>query len=128
MVSEQGKHQDVVDATAAAERTMRPQRVPVNVYETSGALVVVAPVPAVTAEDVTVELRPGTLRFWARVRSAGPRNYVTHEWDYGGYERELEVPEAYGGGLEATLANGQLVVRVLPGSTGDLLTIRPTPH
>ena len=79
---------------------MRPQRVPVNVYETPGALVVIAPLPAVTADDVTVELRPGALRFWAHLRSAGPREFLVQEWDYGGYEREVDVPEGFGGGVE----------------------------
>jgi HSP20 family molecular chaperone IbpA len=119
-------HQTVVESTAATERTMRSQRVPVNVYETSGALVVVSPLPAVTADDVTIELRPGTLRFWAHLRSAGPRDYLIKEWEYGGYERELDVPDGYGGGLEASLANGQLAIRILRGSTDGLVTIQPT--
>ena len=126
-MTEQPSHQDVLDATAAAERTMRPQRVPVNVYETSSALVIVSPLPAVTADDVTIELRPGTLRFWAHLRSAAPREYLTREWDYGGYEREVEVPEGYGGGVEASLANGQLAIRVLRGAAGDPLSIKPDP-
>jgi HSP20 family molecular chaperone IbpA len=124
--SNQRSHQAVVDATAEVERTMRPQRVPVNVYETSGALVVVAPLPAVTADDVTVELRPGVVRFWAHVRSAPPRTYLTHEWEYGGYEREVDVPEGFGGGVEASLANGQLAIRVLRGEAGDLVQVKPT--
>ena len=94
---------------------MRPQPVPVNVYESPGALVVLAPLPAVTPDDVTVELGPGTLRFWAHLRSAGPREYLLNEWDYGGYERQLDLPDGYGSGVEATLANGQLAIRVLPG-------------
>ena len=104
---------------------MRSQSVPVNVYETTGALVVVSPLPAVTADDVTIELRPGTLRFWARLRSAPPREYLTHEWEYGGYEREVEVPEGYGGGVEASLANGQLAIRVLRGTTSELVSVKP---
>jgi HSP20 family molecular chaperone IbpA len=127
MPTEQPTHASVVEATAATERTMAPQRVPVNVYETSAAMVVVSPLPAVTADDVTVELRPGSLRFWAHLRSAGPRDYVTHEWDYGGYERELDVPEGFGGGVEASLANGQLAIRVLRGATEELVTVKPTP-
>jgi HSP20 family molecular chaperone IbpA len=119
-------HQTVVEATAAAERTMRSQRVPVNVYETPAALVVVSPLPAVTAEDVTIELRPGALRFWAHLRSAGPREYLVKEWEYGGFEREVDVPEGYGGGLEASLANGQLAIRILRGRTADLVSIQPT--
>lgn len=109
---------EVVESTAATEAAMYPQPVPVNMYEATGAVVVVAMVPAVTAEDVHVEVRPGepaTLRFYAHVRSAGPRDYILHEWEYGGYERELDVPTGFGGGLEATLNNGQLVVRVLRG-------------
>ena len=125
MSSEQASHQDVVDATAATERTMRPQRVPVNVYETTGALVVVAPLPAVRAGDVTIELRPGALRFWAPLRSAGPRSHLVHEWDYGGYEREVDVPAGFGRAVEASLANGQLAIRVLRGEADDLVTVKP---
>lgn len=121
-------HQEVVDATAATELDMRPQKVPVNMYEASGAMVIVAPMPAVTPGDVTVELRPRSLRFYAHVRSSGTREYVLHEWEYGGYERELELPEGFGGGVEATLTNGQLAVRVLRGTNAseDLLTVHPT--
>jgi len=125
MMTGQPTHQEVVESTAAAEATMRPQRVPVNVYETSGALVVVAPIPAVTAGDVTVELDSGRLRFWASLRSAGTRDYLIKEWDYGGYEREIDLPEGYGGSLEASVANGQLVVRVLRGEPSGPLRVQP---
>lgn len=105
---------------------MRAQAVPVNVYEASEALVVVAPLPAVQAQDVTVELRPGALRFWAHLRSAAPRDYLVHEWEYGGYEREVEVPAGFGGGVEASLANGQLAIRVLRGECTAPLSLTPT--
>lgn len=104
---------------------MRPQRVPVNVYETPAALVIVGPLPAVTAEDVTVELHPGRLRFWAGLRSAGPRDYLLHEWEYGGYEREIDLPDGYGAGIEASLANGQLAIRVLRGDHAGEVMIKP---
>ncbi|HUF33105.1 MAG TPA: Hsp20/alpha crystallin family protein [Acidimicrobiales bacterium] len=126
MANEQSAHRHVVEATEAAETTMRPQRVPVNIYEASGALVVVAPLPAVTADDVTIELRPGVLRFWSHLRSAAPREHLVREWDYGGYEREIELPEGYGSGVEATLANGQLAIRVLRGPATGELVIHPT--
>ena len=96
----------VAEATATTEAEMRPQSVPVNVYAATEALVIVAPMPAVIADDVCVELRPGdppTLRFWAHVRSAAPREYLLHEWEYGGYERQLDLPAGYGGGVEARL-------------------------
>ena len=104
---------------------MTPQRVPVNVHETTEALVIVAPLPAVTAKDVTVELKPGSVRFWASLRSAGPRDYLVHEWHYGGYEREVDLPAGFGGGVEAMLTNGQLVIRVLRGEASTL-TIQPS--
>jgi HSP20 family molecular chaperone IbpA len=126
MANEQPTHRQVVDSTAAVEATMSPQNVPVNVYETTGAVVIVAPMPAVTASDVTVELSTGTLRFWARLRSAAPREYLIHEWDYGGYEREVRIPEGYGSGVEASLVNGQLVVRILRGEPAGPLSVQPT--
>ena len=126
MRNEQPSHQKVVDATAATEATMRTQTVPVNVYEASEALVIVAPLPAVTANDVTVELRPGTVRFWAHLRSAPPRDYITHEWEYGGYEREVGIPDGYGSGVAATLNNGQLVIRVLRGEASEPTVVKPT--
>lgn len=124
MASEQRTHQAVVDATAATEAAMRPQTVPVNVYEATGALVVVAPLPAVTADDVTVELRGSKLRFYANLRSSGPREYLIREWEYGGYERELDLPEGYGSGVEASLSNGQLAVRVLRGEPAGDITVK----
>lgn len=126
MANGQPSHDEVVEATAATEAEMRPQRVPVNVYEASGALVIVAPFPAVQPGDVTIELRPGSVRFWGRLRSSGPREYLVQEWEYGGYEREVELPEGYGAGVEASLANGQLAVRVLRGDASpETITIHP---
>ena len=119
-------HQDVLDSTAATEASMPPQKVPINAYETSSALVVVAPLPAVRPEDVTIEVKDGTLRFYAELRSAGPRDYLVHEWEYGGYERELELPPEYGDEVECTLTNGQLAIRVLRGEPGaEKVTVRP---
>ncbi|MGH9246971.1 MAG: Hsp20/alpha crystallin family protein [Acidimicrobiales bacterium] len=125
MANERLTHREVVETTAAVEATMPPQKVPVNVYETTAALVIVAPLPAVTADDVTIELRPGGLRFWAHLRSAGPREYLVHEWDYGGYEREVDLPPGFGSAVEATLTNGQLAIRVLRGESAGSLTTRP---
>jgi len=105
---------------------MRTQQVPVNVYETTGAVVVVAPLPAVTPDDVTIELRDNVLRFWAHLRSAAPRDYLTYEWDYGGYEREIELPPGYGSNVEASLHNGQLAIRVLRGEAESPLCVKPS--
>jgi len=125
VTNEQPSHQEVVDATTEAELTMRSQPVPVNMYEATGAVVVIAPLPAVTPDDVTIELRDNVLRFWARLRSAAPRDYILCEWDYGGYEREVQVPAGYGSGLEASMRNGQLAIRVLKGAPTDALCVKP---
>jgi HSP20 family molecular chaperone IbpA len=119
-------HQDVLDATAATEAAMAPQKVPVNVYETTSALVILAVMPAVTPGDVEIELRPGILRFWAGVRSAGNREYLVKEWEYGGYEREIDIPSGYGSAVEATMANGQLAIRVLRGESTETITAKPS--
>lgn len=104
---------------------MVPQNVPVNAYEAPEAFVIVAPFPAVTENDVSVELTEGTVRMWAELRSAGLREYVIHEWEYGGYERSVDVPAGFGSGVEAVLTNGQLVVRVFRGDATDRQLIHP---
>jgi HSP20 family molecular chaperone IbpA len=105
---------------------MTPQSVPVNAYQTPGAFFIVAPFPAVTENDVTIELTADGVRLCAELRSAGPREYAIHEWEYGGYERFVETPDGFGSGLEASLANGQLVVRVLSGAFDGNMTISPS--
>ena len=42
MGTDRPTQREVSEATAATEATMRPQRVPVNVYETPAALVILA--------------------------------------------------------------------------------------
>ena len=70
----------VAEATATTEAEMRPQSVPVNVYEATEALVLVAPMPAVTPRGRVRRAAPGRSRrrcaFWAHVRSAAPRDYL----------------------------------------------------
>jgi HSP20 family protein len=124
-MAEPSPHDEVVEATEVAEATITPQEVPVNMYETQHALVVVAPLPAVMPEDVEINLHDSRLRIHAQVRSAGVREYLVHEWDYGGYEREVIVPEGFGAAMEATLANGQLAIRLTRGDTLVSLTITP---
>jgi HSP20 family molecular chaperone IbpA len=125
MSSHQSNPEEIARSTDATAETMKPQWFPVNAHEAPGAFVVVAPLPAVTPDDVTIELRPCTLHIFARLRSSGPREYVLHEWEYGGYEREIDLPQVFGGGLEASLTNGQLVVRVLRGPFTQQVSVHP---
>ena len=115
MSNTRASHDAVRASTDETARSMTPQRVPVNAYETPGAFVIVAPFPAVTENDVSVELCDGEVRFWAELRSSGPREYAIREWEYGGYERSVDLPAGFCAGVEASLLNGQLVVRVLSG-------------
>ena len=126
MDHERPSHHEVLYSTATTAHDMHPQSVPVNAYETPGAFVVLAPMPAVTCDDVTIDLTEGKLRFYAELRSAGPRDFTIHEWEYGGFERQLDVPKGFGSGLEAALTNGQLAIRVIRGTQTRRLTIHPS--
>jgi HSP20 family protein len=89
------------------------QRVPVNMYETEEALVIVAPMPGVIAEDVEIVVEADRLTLRAQLRAPAPnRNYVMHEWDYGAYERSVPLPQVFHGDVTASLGNGQLAVSV----------------
>lgn len=125
MSTKRPTHDEVTTATAETAREMVPQRVPVNAYATPGAFVIIAPFPAVTERDVWVELTDGEVRMWGELRSAGPREYVIHEWDFGGYERTVDTPSGYGADVEASLTNGQLVVRVLSGEFTEDRLVQP---
>jgi HSP20 family molecular chaperone IbpA len=125
MTSHRPSHDEVVASRSEAARMMQPQWVPVNAYETPAAFVVIAPTPAVVASDMTVELTREQVRFSSSLRSSGPRQYVLHEWEYGGYDRSVEVPAGFGAGLEASLLHGQLVIRVLAGDHDGDQRIHP---
>src|SRR5688572_26964801 len=95
------------------------QTLPINAYETTEAIVIVTPMPAVQVEDVHVAVQSGTVKIAADCRTEAPKDYLVHEWHYGPFEASFELPTDCGfGGADATLGNGQLAVRVLRGS-GD---------
>ena len=100
-------------------------RVPVNVYETEAALVVVAPLPGVMPDDVNVAVENGELHITATMRSPAPKEYLIHEWHYGPYERTVELPEGFGGGGTATFGNGQIAIRLTRGSGGGPIPVKP---
>ena len=96
------------------------QRVPVNVYETDGAVVLVAPFPGVMADDIEIHVDGRTVTLRAGIRSAATkRDYLLHEWDYGPYERDVEIPDGFAGEASASFGNGQLAVRVKKGTGGS---------
>lgn len=104
-----------------------PQQVPVNMYETERAVVVVAPLPGVMADDVTVTVADRRITIAADLRTEAPKDYLLHEWHYGPYERTIELPEGFGGTAEATFANGQLALRVERGQGGGPRNVEVVP-
>jgi HSP20 family molecular chaperone IbpA len=104
-----------------------PQHLPVNVFQASDAVVVVAPMPAVAADDIRITVEGGQLRIEADCRTAPEKDYLLHEWHYGPYERTLDLPEGFGGGGEASFGNGQLAVRVLKGDGGGTISVTHKP-
>ena len=106
------------------------QRVPVNVYETDTALVIVAPLPGVMPEDVSVTIEEGRVTLIASMRSPAPKDYLMHEWHYGPFERVVDVPEGYGADAKASFGNGQLAVSIGRGqAAGDgPMVLTPASH
>jgi len=107
------------DAAAAGQ----PQSVPVNMYEAERALVLVAPLPGVMADDIEVVIDGRRATIAAAMRSSAPKDYLLHEWHYGPYERVVDLPEGFGGPAEATFANGQLALRIERGPATDGQTV-----
>ena len=99
-------------------------QVPVNVYEAGEALVVVAPLPGVMPEDVSITMDGNELRISAQMRSPAAKDYLVHEWHYGPYERAVTLPEGFGGGGTATFGNGQLAIRLVRGEGGGPVPVK----
>ena len=98
------------------------QSVPVNLYEADEAVVLVAPLPGVMADDVEVDVEGRSVTIRAAMRTAAPKDYLLHEWHYGPYERRVDLPPGFGGTAEATFANGQLALRIERGEGGGTRT------
>jgi len=89
------------------------QRVPINMYEADGAVVLVAPLAGVMPDDINVSLDGRRLTIRADMRTAASKDYLLHEWHYGPYERTVDLPDGFGPQVETSFGNGQLAVRVL---------------
>ena len=98
---------------------------PVNVYEADGAVVIVAPLPGVMPDDVTVDVAPGQVTIHADMRSPAPKDYLIHEWHYGPFERTVEVPAGFGAEVRASFGNGQLAVSLTRGDPTGPTTVQP---
>lgn len=106
------------------------QEIAVNAYRTDGAMVLVAPMPGVMPDDVQITIDGTTVDLRAELRTDAPKDYVIHEWDYGAYERTIDVGAGYGAPVTATLGKGQLVVSLTAGGTvpDQPLVVSPAGH
>lgn len=88
--------------------------VPVNVFENDRELMVVAPMPGVAPEDISIEVTDdGHLTLRAAIHGEGQERitYLTREWSYGPYERRIELPCAVDARrANVTYGNGVLSV------------------
>jgi HSP20 family protein len=111
--------------TEAVETATHPQTVPVNVYETDEALVVVGALPGVMADDIEVAVEPRRLAITATMRTAAPKDYLRHEWHYGPYFREVEIPDDFGAQVTASFGNGQLAIQLGRGTPDGRVVAKP---
>jgi HSP20 family protein len=88
--------------------------VPVNVFENDRELMVVAPMPGVAPEDISIDVTDdGGLILRAAMHGEGQERirYLTREWSYGPYERRIELPCAVDA-LRANVTLGNGVVSI----------------
>jgi HSP20 family molecular chaperone IbpA len=88
-------------------------------YEAEQAVVLVAPLPGVMADDITVVVEGSSVTIAADLRTRAVKDYLLHEWHYGPYERTVELPSGFGGHADATFNNGQLALRIERGDGGE---------
>lgn len=110
----------------AIQVSSQPQSVPVNMYETDDAIVIVAPLPGVMASDIEITVEAAQVRIWAEARSLAPKDYLRHEWHYGPYERTVDLPEGFEGEPNASYGNGQLAFSIgRGGSRPEAVVVQP---
>jgi HSP20 family protein len=69
--------------------------VPVNLFENDRELMVVAPMPGVAPEDISIDVTDdGRLTVRASMHGEGQERirYLRREWSYGPYERTIDLP------------------------------------
>jgi HSP20 family protein len=108
--------------------------IPVNLFDNDRELMVVAPMPGVAPEDISIDVTDdGRVTLRARQHGEGQEriDYLTREWSYGPYERSIDLPMAvdamranvsYGNGVVTITfpkANATSPARILVSRTGQ---------
>jgi HSP20 family protein len=69
--------------------------IPINLFDNERELIVVAPMPGVAPEDISVDVTDdGRLTLRAAQHGEGQERieYLRREWSYGPYERTIDLP------------------------------------
>jgi|SRR3990172_5085536 HSP20 family protein len=107
---------------------MRAKRVPINIYEEDGRIMVTAPIPGM--EPVNIGIKVGNKRLHISTEMRGPgqtrtRQYLTQEWTTGPYKRSVNLPKPVDASrANASYDNGVLVVMLPISSAAVRGTIR----
>jgi len=111
-----------------------PTAVPVNLFENDRELMVVAPMPGVAPEDISIDVTDdGQLTVRAAQRGGGQEriDYLLREWSYGPYERTIELPCSVDvRRANLTYGNGVLSITLPKAGTmsGGKVAVRRTGH
>jgi HSP20 family molecular chaperone IbpA len=98
------------EVTRAPERHIRP---PVDIYETSDALMLVADMPGVSTENLDVRVDEDLLTIQGKSRHAVPGNPIYREFDLTGFFRQFEIgDEIAREKIDADLKYGVLALRL----------------
>ena len=108
--------------------------IPVNLFENNRELMVVAPMPGVGPEDISIDVTDdGRLVLRAAQHGEGQEriDYLQREWSYGPYERTIELPYAVDA-MRANVSYGNGVLSVtLPradATVGNQIRLARTGH
>ncbi len=108
--------------------------IPVNLFENNRELMIVAPMPGVAPEDISIDVTDeGTLVLRAAQHGEGQERivYLRREWSYGPYERSVELPYAVDA-MRANVSYGNGVVTItLPRAdrtSGTSIRVQRTGH
>lgn len=108
--------------------------IPVNLFDNERELMVVAPMPGVAPEDISIDVTDDghlTLRAAAHGEGQERIDYLTREWSYGPYERTVELPCAVDAmRANVTYGNGVLSVTFpkVGVTTAGRLLVQRTGH
>lgn len=109
---------------------MRAKRVPVNVYEEDGRIMVATPLPGM--EPASISIKVGNKRLHISTEMRGPgqertQQYHSQEWTTGPYKRSVNLPKPVDAKkANASYDNGVLVVMLPIADTAVRGTIQMT--